>query len=51
MVTLEHSAPAVFREFTEGSFVAKLSEGIFNQLHTDQALWHIDQICNIAGGL
>ncbi len=51
MLEIEHTAPDVAREFTAGNYVIKESAGVFNQVHTDMALEHVNKLCQIAGGI
>ena len=51
MLELEHTAPDVHKEFLSGNFVVKESVGVFNQVHTDMALEHVNKLCKVAGGI
>jgi hypothetical protein len=51
MQQLQETAPEVYQEFKGGNFVIKESIDTFNQVHTDQALEHINRNCKVSGGL
>ncbi len=51
MLELKHTTSDVAREFTAGNYVIKELAGVFNQVHTDMALEHVNKLCQIAGGI
>ena len=51
MMALDETAPTVYNEFMAGNCVVKEAEGLFNQVHTDMALEHINKLCKIAGSI
>ena len=51
IMQLESTHPNVYAEFLAGNFVVKTSQGMFNELSTDQALEHVNKTGKVAGGL
>ena len=51
MDKLQHTAPMVYAEFSDGNFVIKGSDQRFIQVSTALALEYVNQMCNVSGGL
>ena len=51
MLSLEHSAPEVYQEFVGGNYVAKKTNGAFNQVPIDQATEWVNKLCKLSNGI
>ena len=51
MLSLEQSAPEVYKDFVGGNFAVKKTNGAFNQVPIDQATGWLKKLCKLSNGI